>query len=115
MNFSEYRKCLTRRQEILAKTLAFVSLIVVLIEAGRLSPYLNIFGGIISPTMFFLFFCLIPIVLLINSRRFTVNYMLMLFCIAGAASLVFNQPVTNYMSSLRFFFSVGCFACFRLL
>lgn len=56
MNFSEYRKCLTRRQEILAKTLAFVSLIVVLIEAGRLSPYLNIFGGIISPTMFFLFF-----------------------------------------------------------
>lgn len=107
MNFSEYRKCLTRRQEILTKTLAFVSFIVVLIEAGRLSPYLNIFGGIISPTMFFLFFCLIPIVLLINSRRFTVNYMLMLFCIAGAASLVFNQPVTNYMSSLRFFLFCG--------
>lgn len=104
MNFSEYRKCLIRRQEILTKTLTVVALVVALIQIERLCG--NIWINI-SPAITFSFFCIIPVILLIQSRRFTVNYMLMLFCVIGAVSLLLNHPVTNYMSSLRFFLFCG--------
>lgn len=107
MNFSEYRKCLIRRQEILTKTLAVVALVVALIETGRLCGHLGNIGIAVSSPLIFSFFCIIPIIILIQSRRFTVNYMLMLFCIICAISLVFNHPITNYMSSLRFFLFCG--------
>lgn len=110
MNYSEYRKYLIHRQEILARILAFVALVVALIEIGRLSGCVGVVGKVISSPMIFSFFCLIPVIVLFKSRRFTVNYMLMLFFVACALSLIFNHPVANYMSTLRLglFFAMLC-------
>lgn len=103
MDFSEYRRYLIRRQEILTKTLTFVALIVVFVEMGR---FVNLqLGGVaafVSSPMILSLFCLIPILVIIKSRRFTVNCMLLLFCLAAVISLIFNHPVANYMSTLRF-------------
>lgn len=99
-----------RRQEILTRLLAFVALLVALVEVGRLSGHLGVVGRYVSSPVVFLLFCLIPVLALFKSRRFTINYMLMLFFVACAVSLIFNHPLINYMSSLRLclFFAMLC-------
>lgn len=102
MDFSEYRKYLIRRQEILTKTLTVVALIVAFVEIGRLVSLQWEVTAFVSSPMILSLFCLIPILVIIKSRRFTVNFMLLLFCLAAVISLIFNHPVANYMSTLRF-------------
>lgn len=110
MNFSEYRKYLIRRQEVLTRILAFVALLVSLVEVGRLSCHLGVVGRYVSSPVILLIFCFIPVVALFKSRRFTVNYMLMLFFLSCVVSLIFNHPIANYMSTLRLslFFAMLC-------
>lgn len=110
MNFSEYRKYLIRRVEVLTRILAFVALLVALVEVGRLSGHLGVVGRYVSSPVILLIFCFIPVVALFKSRRFTVNYMLMLFFLSCVVSLIFNHPIANYMSTLRLslFFAMLC-------
>lgn len=90
-----------RRLEVLTRILAFVALLVALVEVGRLSGHLGVVGRYVSSPVILLIFCFIPVVALFKSRRFTVNYMLMLFFLSCVVSLIFNHPIANYMSTLR--------------
>lgn len=102
MSFTEQRKCVACRHRLLAWILMFVAFVVAFVEVARMSSSLGAVGRMISSPIVFAFFCLIPAFVLFRSRRFSVNYSLLLFCVACAISLVFNNPVTNYLMTLRF-------------
>lgn len=94
------------QRDTLTKLYALIALIVVLIEVGRLG-YHGPIGDFLMSNSVFSVFCVIPVVVLLGSKHFKVNRVLMLFCVVSAISLILNRPVINYMSTLRFCFFCG--------
>lgn len=99
---------LERWRPVIAKILAMLAFIVALMEVVRLSGFLGItFGSILTPVIFSVT-CFIPLFVFVQSRNFTVNnILLLLFCVVGAISLVFNHPMQHSISALKFSIFVG--------
>lgn len=106
MNFSELRLYLAHKHKICTRIIVCYALLLALLEIGCMS---NIFGGWDSVVRkcCYIVFCLSPLFLLAMSRRFTVNFLLLLFCTVSGLSLILNHPVANVMSVLRFSFFCG--------
>lgn len=95
------RKLLVSRQEILTKILATMAIVIAILEVSRLSDFSTLLGLDSSPVTYSIV-CLISALVFMQSRFFRINTTLMLFCVACAISLIFNHPMVNYMSTLRF-------------
>lgn len=106
MDLKKMMKSITLKPDTLSRVYAFIALIVVLIEVGRLS-YHEPIGEFLMSSSVFSIFCVIPVFVLIGSEHFKVNRVLMLFCVVATISLILNSPVVNYMSTLRFCFFCG--------
>ena len=106
MDLKKMMKSITQKPDTLSRVYAFIALIVVLIEVGRLS-YHEPIGEFLMSNSVFSIFCVIPVFVLIGSEHFKVNRVLMLFCVVATISLILNSPVVNYMSTLRFCFFCG--------
>lgn len=102
MNSSDdNHKLLVSRQEVLTKILAVMAIVIAILEVSRLSDFGTLLGLDSSPVTYSIV-CLISALVFMQSRYFRVNTTLMLFCVACAISLIFNHPMVNYMSTLRF-------------
>lgn len=99
---SEIRQPVALRQEMLGRLLAIMAFIVAFLEIGHLSGLLANIVGLGDLPVIYSFICFIPIIVFIKSRQFTVDVVLMLFCVACAISLIFNNLSVHYMSVLRF-------------
>lgn len=76
-------------------------------EIGRQTELFGNFNKVVSPSLCYAFFCMTPLALLVMTKRFTVNWILVLFCAVGGVSLLLNHPVANYYSVIRFCFFCG--------
>lgn len=102
MNSSDdNHKLLVSRQEVLTKILALMAIVIAILEVSRLSDFGTLLGLDSSPVTYSIV-CLISALVFMQSRYFRINITLMLFCVACAISLIFNHPMVNYMSTLRF-------------
>lgn len=98
-----------RRQIIDTKVLAVFALIFAFTEVVCQSAFFgDLLGGVSLKTCYAMF-CVMPLVLFAMKPRFTVNFLLASFCAVAGVSLIFNYPIENYMSVLRF-----CFFCAML-
>lgn len=89
------------RQTVLTRIVTVLALVMAFLEIWRLSDCLRP-GCLDTVTLFYYTICLIPIPIFLRSRNFTINATLMIFCVMCAVSLIFNDPVRNYVSALRF-------------
>lgn len=107
MPLNRYMNRLLYRKDTVTKGLGMLAFIVVLLEICRMSWLVYGLLDIDVTPLLYSIFCLIPACIFLVSRRFKVNNILLLFCIACAISLIFNNPMLHYLSTLRFSLFVG--------
>lgn len=95
------------KQTVIFRLLALLAMLTALVELLRLTDGFGISMSYQFTAIILSVICFIPVLVLFQSRIFTVNRILLLFCVVSAVSLIFNHPLHNAMSALKFSLFAG--------
>lgn len=101
MFFEKYQQFLAKHREGLGKVIAAFALLIVVFELGRSMTHIGVVGDLLHSPEVYSALCIVPVALLLISRQFTINYVLLLFCLACMLSVIINHPDEHFMSPLR--------------
>ena len=101
MFFEKYQQFLVKHRNGLIKIVAVFALLIVIFELGRSTTHIGVVGELLHSPEVYSALCIVPVTLLLISRQFTINYVLLLFCLACMISVIINHPSEHFMSPLR--------------